>query len=48
LAAGCVAMLKQMSIESMRFNTAARTSEGLVIFDTCPSKEAFEAFYCSP
>jgi hypothetical protein len=48
LAAGYAAMIEQMPAENMRFHAAARTSDGLVIFDTCPSKDAFEAFYGSP
>ena len=48
LAAGYVTMIEQMPAENMRFQAAARTSDGLVIFDTCPSKDAFKAFFGSP
>ena len=31
----------------MRFAACARTPTGIVIFDTCPSKEVFDAFVAS-
>ena len=42
------AMIAEVPTGNMRFHACARTPDGIVIFDTCPSKEVFDAFYASP
>ncbi len=41
------ALLADIPPESMRFSACARTPTGIVILDTCPSKEVFDAFVAS-
>ena len=42
------ALADDVPTENMRFHACARTPDGIVIFDTCPSKEVFDAFYAIP
>jgi hypothetical protein len=42
------AMIADLPRENLRFTACARTSTGIVIFDTCPSKEVFDGFVASP
>jgi hypothetical protein len=42
------AMLADLPLENMRFAACARTPTGIVIFDTCPSKEVFDGFMAAP
>ena len=42
------AMLAEVPEENMHFHACARTEAGIVIFDTCPSKEVFDDFYGRP
>jgi hypothetical protein len=42
------AMVDEIPAGNMRFHACARTADGIVMFDTCPSKEVFDAFYSSP
>ena len=44
LAAKYVAMVATFSPENMQFSACARTADGIVVFDTCPSKAVFDAF----
>ena len=41
------ALLADIPAENMRFSACARTPTGIVIFDTCPSKEVYDAFVAS-
>jgi hypothetical protein len=41
-------MIAEVPTDNMRFHACARTPDGIVIFDTCPSKEVFDSFYGSP
>jgi hypothetical protein len=41
------AMMEQIPASSHVLHTAARTPDGLLIFDTCPSEEAYHAFFGS-
>jgi len=38
------AMLDEIPAESMRLHLCLRAADGIVIVDTCPSKEIFESF----
>jgi hypothetical protein len=42
------AMLADIPPESMRLHLCLRTPTGIVILDTCPSREAFEEFATGP
>jgi hypothetical protein len=42
------AMIAEVPEENMLFHACARTEDGIVIFDTCPSKEVFDDFYGRP
>ena len=42
------AMLADIPSASMRLHLCIRTPEGIVIVDTCPSREAFEDFAARP
>lgn len=41
------ALIAEVPAENMRFSACARTPTGMVMFDTCPSKEVFDAFFAS-
>jgi hypothetical protein len=41
------AMVEEIPSGNMRFHACARTADGIVMFDTCPSKEVFDSFYSS-
>lgn len=45
---GYDAMVAEVPRESMRLHLCLRASDGIVIVDTCPSREAFEAFSEGP
>jgi hypothetical protein len=47
LVASYEAMLAHVPAENMRLSACAKTPTGIVLFDTCPSKEAFDAFFAS-
>jgi hypothetical protein len=42
------AMLAEIPSASMRLHLCLRTPDGIVILDTCPSREAFEQFASGP
>jgi len=42
------AMLAEVPTENMQLHLCLRAPDGLVVVDTCPSKEAFEAFRSGP
>ena len=42
------AMLADIPSASMRLHLCLRTTDGIVIVDTCPSREAFEQFATGP
>ena len=42
------ALVAEVPARNMRFHACARTEAGIVIFDTCPSKEAYDSFWSSP
>ena len=48
LARGYDAMLADIPRESMRLHLCLRTPTGIVILDTCPSRETFEQFATGP
>ena len=39
------ALLAEVPAESMRLHLCLRAEDGIVLVDTCPSKEAFDAFF---
>ena len=41
------AMLAEIPVEAMQFAMCAKTDDGIVIIDTCPSKEVFDEFAAS-
>ena len=41
-------MAAEVPIENMRFSACAKTPSGIIVFDTCPSKEVYDAFFASP
>ena len=41
------ALVSSIPAESMRFSACAKTADGIVVFDTCPTEEIFEAFQAS-
>lgn len=41
------ALLAEISPASMRLHLCLRAPDGLVVVDTCPSQEAFQAFHTS-
>jgi hypothetical protein len=47
LAARYEAMVTEVPIDSMQFSACFRTPDGIVVFDTCPSKEVFDEFISS-
>ena len=44
---GYLALMEQIPAANHVFHAAARTPDGLLIFDTCPSEEAYHAFFGS-
>jgi hypothetical protein len=42
-----LALMEQIPAANHVFHAAARTPNGLLIFDTCPSEEAYHAFFGS-
>ena len=44
---GYRAMMEQVPASNHVLHAAARTPDGLLIFDTCPSAEAYHAFFGS-
>jgi hypothetical protein len=44
---GYAALMDELGAASQRFHAAARTPDGLLLFDTCPSRAAFEGFFGS-
>jgi hypothetical protein len=38
------AMVAEVPLEQIRLHVAMRTPDGLVIFDTCPTEDAFRSF----
>jgi hypothetical protein len=45
LLASYEAMIVEISAESMRLHLCLRAEDGIVLVDTCPSKEVFDAFF---
>ena len=43
-----LAMMAEVPETNNVLHAAAKTPEGLLIFDTCPSKEVFDGFFSSP
>jgi hypothetical protein len=39
------AMLAEIPAENMRLHLCLRAPDGIVLVDTCPSKEVFDAFF---
>ena len=39
------AMLAEIPAENMRFHLCLRADDGIVLVDTCPSKEVFDSFF---
>ena len=39
------AMVADVPAASMRLHLCLRTGDGIVVIDTCPTREAFEAFF---
>jgi len=44
---GYLALIARIPEANHVLHAAARTPEGLLIFDTCPSEDAFRSFYAS-
>ena len=44
---GYRAVMEQVPASNHVLHAAARTADGLLIFDTCPSEEAYHAFFGS-
>jgi hypothetical protein len=44
LIASYEAMLREIPVENMRLHLCLRAGHGIVIVDTCPSREIFEGF----
>jgi hypothetical protein len=44
---GYDAMVAEIPAESMRLQLCLRAEDGIVLVDTCPSREVFEAFAAS-
>ena len=42
---GYLALMEQIPATNHVFHAAARAPDGLLIFDTCPSEEAYHAFF---
>jgi hypothetical protein len=42
------AMLAEMGASNMQLQLCLRAADGMVLVDTCPSREVFEAFAASP
>jgi hypothetical protein len=42
------AMLAEIPMSNMELQLCLRAPDGLLLVDTCPSREAFEAFAASP
>ena len=42
------AMLSDVPTGAMRLHLCLRADDGIVVIDTCPSREAFEAFAAGP
>jgi hypothetical protein len=47
LAARYEMMVASVPVESMRFSACAKVPDGIVVFDTCPSKSVFDEFSTS-
>jgi hypothetical protein len=43
-----LALLSELPESNHAFHAAARTPDGLLIFDTCPSEEVYHAFVNGP
>jgi hypothetical protein len=41
------ALVAELPLEQMRLHLCLRAPAGIVLVDTCPTKEVFEAFACS-
>ena len=44
---GYAALMDELPAANHRFHAAARTPDGLLLFDTCPSREVFQGFFGS-
>ena len=42
------AMLAEIPVANMRLHVCLRAPDGIVLIDTCPSRDAFEAFSAGP
>jgi len=42
------AMLAEIPSDNMRLHVCLRAPDGIILVDTCPSREAFEAFSAGP
>jgi hypothetical protein len=42
------AMVAEIPAESMKLQLCLRAADGILLVDTCPSREVFEAFAASP
>lgn len=47
LAARYEALVADVPADNMQFSACAKTADGIIMFDTCPSKEVFDAFSSS-
>ena len=45
---GYDAMVAEIPAASMRLHACLRAGDGIVLVDTCPSREVFEAFVADP
>jgi hypothetical protein len=41
------AMIAEIPTDMMRFSACAKVVDGIIVFDTCPSKEVFDEFHVS-
>ena len=48
LEARYLSMIAEVPESNHMLHAAARTPEGLLVFDTCPSEEAYRAFFDGP
>jgi len=48
LAAAYEAFVAEVPPAQMRFHACVRTPDGLLVLDTCPSREVFEQFAAAP
>ena len=42
------AMLRELPAANMKLHLCLRAPDGIVVVDTCPTREAFEAFVANP